>query len=107
MPAGAIAAAGEAVAGEDGASTDERAAQAFLAALDTLTAKRRNVSHARHAASFAPRVMVAARLVPGFTIAELEAGMALLFRQGRIVAAASMPWRRHDGHSVTGVSRAR
>ena len=62
------------------------ACQAFLDALDVLTAQQRPVSHAKQARNYAPRFMSEAGLAEGFTVRELEEAMNTLFADQRILA---------------------
>tara|TARA_R110002110_G_scaffold4850_3_gene24456 strand:- start:2604 stop:4106 length:1503 start_codon:yes stop_codon:yes gene_type:complete len=60
--------------------------QIFLTALDSLIAQNRNVSHATHAANYAPKVMRRHTAAKGVSKAELTAAMERLLEQGVILA---------------------
>ena len=65
---------------------------AFLAALDELTAQRRNVSHSERASNYAPKAMKAAGLAEQYSKADLKRAMNALFAEQAIVASAEL-WR--------------
>lgn len=66
----------------------------FLAALDTLTEQGRAVSHSRQAQNYAPKAMLAAKLVGDLTKKQLAVAMELLFAEGRIEANAKVGQRK-------------
>jgi RecA-family ATPase len=78
--------------------------QAFLAALDQLTAQRRATSASKQASNYAPKIMVVAGLVNGYSRRDLDAAMERLFAAGEIVADAQL-WQRSDRHWATGLGR--
>jgi RecA-family ATPase len=80
------------------------ARQAFLGALDELTAQRRNVSHAVRAGNYAPKAMKQAGLAEGFTKGDLGRAMNDLFAEKVITADAPL-WRKANRHWVTGLAR--
>jgi hypothetical protein len=81
------------------------AKNAFLTALDELTAQRRNVSHADRASNYAPKVMKRAGLAEGFTKKDLCRAMNDLLAERAITASVGL-WRGGDRKWVTGIARA-
>jgi RecA-family ATPase len=81
-----------------------QARQAFLDALDQLTAQRRNVSECA-GKNYAPLLIKRAGLAEGFTKRELEAAMEGLFRDGVILARCALPWRTDSRKAAIGIAR--
>jgi RecA-family ATPase len=79
--------------------------QVFLDALDRLTEQHRTVSASPNAGNYAPKVMVQGGLANGAGSKELERSMARLFKEGRIIADAELPWRKPDRHFAIGLAR--
>jgi RecA-family ATPase len=80
------------------------ACQAFLDALDVLTAQLRPVSHSNQAKNYAPRFMRSAGLAEGFSVRELEEAMNTLFADHRIVANQVIG-KRSNRSSIIGIGR--
>jgi RecA-family ATPase len=79
---------------------------AFLAALDHLTAQHRAVSHSPHAnRTYAPKVIAADKLVDGCSWRDLEKSMRRLFAANRIIADAQLSWQKADRHCAIGLAR--
>lgn len=81
-----------------------QARQAFLDALDQLTAQQRSVSESA-GRNYAPLMMKQASLAEGFSKDELRVAMEDLFREGRIRAKCALPWRTGDRKSAIGIAR--
>lgn len=81
------------------------AGQVFLDAIDRLTAQQRSTSATPAARNYAPRLIKAAGLAGDFSAKELAEAMEALFRDGRIIAAAPMPWRDSARRPVAGIGR--
>jgi RecA-family ATPase len=79
--------------------------QAFLDALDRLTAQRRHTSAGKSAQNYAPKLMVEAGVSGDYSKAELERAMQRLFAAGRILASQVL-WQRDNRHRVQGIARA-
>ena len=80
------------------------ACQAFLDALDVLTAQQRPVSHSNQARNYAPRFMRSAGLAEGFSARELEEAMNTLFADQRILANQVIG-KRPNRSTITGIAR--
>jgi RecA-family ATPase len=81
------------------------AKQAFLDALDRLTGNGRNVSDSTRAGNYAPKVMIEAGFVDGFTKGELATAMNGLFAEFAI--KANEPFGRGpDRHKLKGIAKA-
>jgi RecA-family ATPase len=88
----------------DAAFHRHNAKGAFLAALDTLTAQRRNVSHSERAPNYAPKAMKAAGLAEGYTKGDLRRAMNDLFAEDTIVGDAPL-WLKPNRHHASGIAR--
>ena len=77
---------------------------AFLAALDELTAQRRNVSHAERACNYAPKLMKVAGFAEQYSKVDLKRAMNELFAEDEIVASVEL-WRGADRKRVVGIAR--
>jgi hypothetical protein len=80
------------------------ACQAFLDALDGLTAQQRPVSHSNQARNYAPRFMRSAGLAEGFSVRELEEAMNTLFADQRILANQAIG-KRPNRSAIIGIGR--
>tara|TARA_R110000787_G_scaffold49111_5_gene117912 strand:- start:22072 stop:23574 length:1503 start_codon:yes stop_codon:yes gene_type:complete len=78
--------------------------QVFLTALDSLIAQNRNVSHAPHAANYAPKAMRRHSAAKGVSKAELTAAMERLLEQGTILANQTVG-RRPNRTPLHGLAR--
>ncbi|GAA4250635.1 AAA family ATPase [Azospirillum formosense] len=83
LPAGS-----DAVDRMDRSARVRRGKEAFLRALAKLAGQGRNVSHSKQAPNYAVKVMVSMPEMAGVGRGEIEAAMAELFSEGRIVANA-------------------
>lgn len=88
----------------DAAFHRHNAKQAFLKALDELTAQRRSVSDSERAGNYAPKAIKAAGLAEGFSKADLKRAMNELFRDRAIIARAPL-WKGSDRKPVLGIAR--
>ena len=82
-----------------------QACQAFLDALDILTAQQRSTSDGASSRNFAPKVMKSAGLTDGFAEKELRAAMESLFKDNRIKARMPLPFKDAYRRGVFGIAR--
>ena len=81
-----------------------QARQAFLDALDRLTAQQLTVSHSKRAENYAPKVMTGRGFVNGHTVRELEHAMNQLLDEGTIIASAEV-FKTANRNSRCGIAR--
>jgi RecA-family ATPase len=87
------------------AAIERRAhADVFLEALDTLTARQRNLSISRNAANYAPKVMIECCLSKKLTQRQLEDAMELLLDEQRIEPDVKL-WKGENRHTKYGLAR--
>jgi RecA-family ATPase len=79
-------------------------ADVFLAALDALTARYRNLSSRKNAANYAPKVMIECRLSKGLNQRQLEDAMELLLDEQRVEPDVRL-WKGDNRHAKFGLAR--